>query len=201
MNRPLTDLGFIDQAAILGRYLDPGKLDRYYSVLMDHNSRVNLVSRETSRVDFDRLVAESLLPLDQIKTPVASYIDIGAGGGFPSFPILLSGRVSDGAHLIERTEKKARALKTMLTQLSLNAQVIPRNLEEVKDLSPVSLITLRLVKLDRLLLARLVSLLQPGGILVYYSQPEFPVTTPACETFTFRSSQLSEPKSFTIFKK
>jgi 16S rRNA (guanine527-N7)-methyltransferase len=201
MKNQTHDLGVINPSEVLDKYLDRERLDRYFSVLMDHNSRINLVSRETTRADFDRLVAESLLPLDQIKELFTGYLDIGSGGGFPSLPILLSGIVSEGAIMVERTEKKARALKSMLTELGLKARVIPRNLEEVKDLPGVPFITLRLVKLDQALLTRINSLLQPGGVLVYYSRPEFSVTDLTCQTYIYRSSQGAEPKSFTLFQK
>jgi 16S rRNA G527 N7-methylase RsmG len=201
MKKQTHDLGIINPSEILDKYLDQQLMDRYFSVLMDHNSRINLVSRETSREDFDRLVAESLLPLDQIKEPFTSYLDIGSGGGFPSLPILLSGIVSEGAILVERTEKKARALKSMLAELGLKGRVVPQNLEEVKDLPRVPFITLRLVKLDQTLLTRIYGLLQPGGVLAYYSRPEFPVADYACQTYIYRSSQGVEPKSFTLFQK
>jgi 16S rRNA (guanine527-N7)-methyltransferase len=201
MKTKLVDLGTIIPGEILEKYLDRAKLDRYYTVLMDHNSRVNLVSRETSRADFDRLVAESLLPLDQIKTPVAGYIDIGSGGGFPSLSILLSGVVSDGAILVERTGKKARALQAILAELGLGASVAPTNFEEIKDLPKVALATLRLVKLDQLFLTRIRAYLQPEGVLVYYSRPEFAVSGMPFQAFAYRSSQGAEPKHFTIFKK
>ena len=201
MKSNLVDLGTINPDEILEKYLDRPKLDRYYAVLMDHNSRLNLVSRETSRADFDRLVAESLLPLDRIKTPVAGYIDIGSGGGFPSLSILLSGVVSGGAILVERTGKKARALQSILAELELGASVAPVNFEEIKDLPRVALATLRLVKLDQPLLTRIGIQLRPGGVLVYYSRPVFSASGIPFQTFAYRSSQDAEPKHFTIFKK
>jgi 16S rRNA (guanine527-N7)-methyltransferase len=201
MRGNLVDLGTINPGEVLEKYLDRPSLDKYYSVLMDHNSRLNLVSRETSRADFDRLVAESLFPLAQIKTPVAGYIDIGSGGGFPSLSILLSGVVTDGAILVERTGKKARALQAILAELELGASVAPNNFEELKDLPKVALVTLRLVKLDKLLLTKIGTHLLSGGVLVYYSRPEFPVTGAAYQSFAYRSSQGAEPKHFTIFTK
>ncbi|HVP06296.1 MAG TPA: hypothetical protein VMS71_00535, partial [Candidatus Acidoferrum sp.] len=54
----------LDVAGIRAKYDPTKRLDLYYSLLMEENKRVNLVSRETSREDFDRMVAESLLPFD-----------------------------------------------------------------------------------------------------------------------------------------
>src|SRR5512140_2142193 len=104
----------LDTAATLTRHSNRNLIDRYYLELMKENAKVNLVSRETSREDFDRLFAESLLPLDIISSgKFTGYLDIGSGGGIPAIPLLISGRVSGSIVLVERTQKKAAALSNL----------------------------------------------------------------------------------------
>jgi 16S rRNA G527 N7-methylase RsmG len=147
------------------------------------------------------MVGESLLPLEHIATPVPSYLDIGAGGGIPAIPILLAGVVSGKAILVERTVKKARVLTSIIQQLGLSAAVIPRNFEELNDLSAVDLVSLRYVKLNPILLQSIFQVLRQGGRLVYYgpapeNSGDFKVVA-----YSFRSAQDSTVKSITIFQK
>jgi 16S rRNA G527 N7-methylase RsmG len=195
------DLGIVDLGELTSRWISAGRLDEYFRLLMQHNRKINLVSRETDRVSFDRMVGESLVPLDHVTTPVRTYLDIGAGGGIPSIPLLLAGVVSGEAKLIERTIKKARELSTIVEKLGLSAEVIARNFEELDNLSGVDLITLRYVKLNPILLRSVFQVLCTGGSLVYYGPTpedcyEFKVVA-----FSFRSIQDSVVKSITIFQK
>lgn len=197
----MRDLGEVNFAELINRTLDRSLLDRYFDLLMEQNSQVNLVSRETSREDFDRLVAESLLPLGQITLPRSNYLDIGAGGGMPAVPIMLSGVVSAETFLVERTLKKARALEAIVQGLGLRATVLPRNFEELHELPPLHLVTLRLVKPDQNLLAGIHDVLAPGGVFIYYSKLSGKAPGFKCQAYTYHSAQDPVVKSLTIFKK
>jgi len=195
------DLGIVDLGELTARLIPAGRLDEYFRLLMEHNRQVNLVSRETNRASFERMVGESLLPLEHVTTPVQDYLDIGAGGGIPAIPVLLAGVVSGEAILVERTVKKARALTSIVQQLGLSAVVIPRNFEELDNLSGIDLVSLRYVKLNLILLQSIFQVLRPGGSLVYYG----PAPENTCDfkvvVFSFRSAQDSAVKSITIFQK
>lgn len=191
----------LDIAGLIEQYLDRSRLDSFFDLLMSANRKVNLVSRETTRSDFDRLAAESLLPLGQLPDDMAGYLDIGSGGGFPSVPILLSGRITGSATLVERTGKKARALGEIATGLGLPATIVASNFEEIRDLPEFDLITLRYVKLSRELLSKALFRLSPGGRFVYYSTPDFSMPDAGSRVYRFESSQDSVIKSFTIFSR
>jgi len=197
MNEVLT----LDVERLIDRYLDGKFLDRYFELLMEQNRAVNLVSRETSRRDFDRLVAESLLPLEHLSLPVANYLDIGAGGGIPGIPILIAGAVSGKSFLVERTTKKARALSKIVEQLEVPAEVIPGNFEEIRELPRLELVTMRYVKLVPQLLKNVMKTLASGGVFVYYSAFEFEARGVKSITRQFGCPQSSALKSFTIFQK
>jgi len=185
---------------IIKKYLQPHRLDRYYKYLMAENQKVNLVSRETSREDFDRLTAESLLPLEILDNGFGSYLDIGSGGGFPAIPILMTERVFGEAVLLERTQKKAHALQRILAELDLPATVHDRDYEHFQLPAKFDLITLRYVKLTPRLLDRIAGHLSDDGRFVYFSTPEFEITSAGVETYAYVSPQSDVVKSFSVLK-
>ena len=161
----------------LREQFDPsGKLEQYLTLLEDENQRVNLVSRETSRVHLLSLAVESLVPLALLEeTSFARYLDIGSGGGFPAIPLILSGRLTMARRpvLVERIGKKAAALGRITRGLGLKIDVVTADLPQARLSEKFDLITLRYVKLTTSLLKDAVKLLNPSGLLIYYSQPEF----------------------------
>ncbi len=191
----------IEVGEIIARHLAPERLTRYWDLLMAENAKVNLVSRETSRADFDRMVAECLIPLDMIDGEFASYLDIGSGGGLPSMVILLSGRVRGDAWMVERTQKKTAALGRMLLELGLEGKPIPRTFEEVPLDAKFDLITLRYVKLTPQLLRRILPALSPNGVFAYFSKPEFDVSAFNVTTIAYKISTDQFVKSLTLFRR
>ncbi|MFQ6008015.1 MAG: RsmG family class I SAM-dependent methyltransferase [Candidatus Zixiibacteriota bacterium] len=200
-----------DPVELLKRH-DPGnRLERYYHVLFEENNRINLVSRETGKArsigtesysGLKMLAAQSLLPFERITLDgIENYLDIGSGGGFPAIPILLTQRVRQ-ATLVERTKKKAGALRRMLLALDLKADIISQSFEELTFDHYFDLITLRQVKLTRRLLGKIFSALQPNGIFIYYSFPEFTVVEPSLQVLTYHYSTGSDDpvRKFTIFR-
>jgi 16S rRNA G527 N7-methylase RsmG len=191
----------LDPPAVISQFLTQERLDAYFDALMAENAKVNLVSRETSRASFDRMVAESLLPLTLVDRPSVGYLDIGAGGGLPAIPILLSDRVSGPAFLCERTKKKALALKKIAVQLGLEVDVLPRDFLGLKPRTQFDLITLRYVKLDSLLLDEIMLSLSPSGVFIYYS--ESPVSSPKyhSDARKFSCGDDGIIKGFTLFRR
>ncbi len=190
-----------DTDQLIHKYLPRNRLDSYYELLMKRNRSVNLVSRETSRADFDRMVAESLLPLEYLAGPFEGYLDIGSGGGIPAIPILLSGVAGGRSVLVERTIKKARALEGIAKALNLPCRVAAQNFEEITNLPRPRLATLRNVKLTDRLLKAIMDTLAPGGAFVYYSRPAFKPRKHGPVVRRFKSGQDSVLKSLTIFQK
>ena len=187
-------------AEVLSRYIDREALDRYYLELMKENVAVNLVSRETSRSDFDRLCAESLLPLNALPKPVTNYLDIGAGGGIPAIPLIMSGRISGQSVLVERTLKKAAALERITTSLKLPCRVVARTFEELSLSERFDLITMRLVKLDRSLLQKIAPILSGSGQFIYFSAKALDSRKLYADSYAFTGSEHGILKHFTVFR-
>lgn len=184
--------------------LDPeGRLEEYWSALMEENQAVNLVSRETSREDFNRLAAESLLPLEHLGLPaIGRYLDVGSGGGFPALPILLTRKVTK-ACLFERTGKKAAALTRIVSSLGLDADIRRENFDEAEVRPVYDLATIRYVKLNLPLLTKTLLCLADGGLFIYYSAPEFTLDLKhvSVKGFSYRSDPNGPIKNFTLFQK
>ncbi len=199
---PVTPLT-LDPKTVLSKYDPESKIKRYLQLLESENKKTNLVSRETSPTDLEKLAAESVFPFEIIKTRTfASYLDIGSGGGLPAFPIIMSLGPTKSV-LVERTKKKATALKRISSELGLNAKVLDENFEECEFDSKFDLITLRLVKLTKPLLRKIAALLKTDGLFIYYSKYEEkpPDKKLMSSEYSFISSAGGPTKSFTIFSK
>jgi 16S rRNA G527 N7-methylase RsmG len=185
---------------LLQRYDPENRLKRYFELLLKENKRLNLVSRETGVTcetgdacftnkecvgGLERLAAQSLLPLEVIDIPqAATYLDIGSGGGFPAVPIIMTQSIHQ-ATLVERTQKKAAALRRILIGLDMKADIISSNFEETAFDTTFNFITLRQVKLTPRLLRKILSVLAVDGVFVYYSRPDFEIKNAGVELTTY----------------
>ncbi|MBD3258126.1 hypothetical protein GF377_06810 [candidate division GN15 bacterium] len=206
----------LDVDELLDRYLATEKLDIFFDLLMKENQNVNLVSRETSRDDLRRLAAESVLPLEMTPGPFSRYVDVGSGGGFPAVPLVLTRKVMEETILVERTQKKAAALKRISDLLGLpglhRVQISNKTFEELPVDRPYDLITIRYVKLTPTLLKHVLKHLHPAGVCIYYSRPHFEPESCSIEVYPFAVPQGSDPsptpdsqdqviKHFTLLRK
>jgi 16S rRNA (guanine527-N7)-methyltransferase len=99
-------------------------LEQLRLMLADWNDRVNLVSA-ASLADFWPRHAFDSAQLVQIAPAARTWVDIGAGAGFPGLvlAILLRGQPGALIHLIESQAKKCRFLEAAVGELGLPAQV------------------------------------------------------------------------------
>ncbi len=192
---------------LLKKYDPENKLEHYFRLLLEENKRVNLVSRETGEAgvgELKKLAAQSLVPFEIINLgTVGSYLDIGSGGGFPAVPILMTLEVSPRRLLVERTQKKAAALRRILLKLDIRAELAKQTFEEVAIDAPFDLITLRLVKLTPQLFDKIFSALTEGGIFIYYAIPDFEMVGPSLSHKMYRYSTVpgGQISYFTLFRK
>ncbi|MFH2048500.1 MAG: RsmG family class I SAM-dependent methyltransferase [bacterium] len=198
---------------IIAQFDKKNLLPVYFNLLLKENEKINLVSRETATGGFINsdgspqnlieLAAESLLPLTiiEIENDVR-YLDIGSGGGFPSIPIILTQNLVS-ATLIERTQKKAGALRRMLLTLKKSVNILPASFEDFKgEQNSFDLITLRLVKLTKPILSQALSLLNTKGTFIYYSDSdlEFDDKNYKIDEYTFSTTN-NPPKRYTIIRR
>jgi 16S rRNA (guanine527-N7)-methyltransferase len=159
---------------ILARYDPDGKLDSFLNDILEFNTKVNIVSRETNLPNLRKIAADCLIPFEFLPPPRGMFFDIGSGAGFPGIVLLLAFREIEGV-LFERTAKKTRFLESLRKKYSLQAKTINADFTENSSTLPSSsfdVATMRYVRLDRPLLTRILPLLRPQGHFIYYSSIE-----------------------------
>jgi 16S rRNA (guanine527-N7)-methyltransferase len=127
-----------------------GRLAEYLCLLLEENTRMNLVSeRSASPAELvgqhlhDSLLGLGFLP----EGPERSLLDIGTGGGFPAVPLLL---VEPGLRgtLVESTGKKCQFLQGLIRDLSLTAEVVNARFPDsfrMRNPKPYDVLTTRAV--------------------------------------------------------
>lgn len=95
------------------------KLQTFHQLILEINQHLNLVSRK----DTESLVERHFLPSLAISKlisfkPGTSVMDVGTGGGFPGIPLAI---IFPEVHflLVDSTQKKIKALQTIVSQLEL----------------------------------------------------------------------------------
>jgi 16S rRNA G527 N7-methylase RsmG len=166
----------------------------------------HVVSRETGVGGFAtlmKLTSQSLIPLEKIKLDtIENYLDIGSGGGFPAIPILLTQKVQQ-ATLVERTKKKASALRRILLALDLKADIISQSFEELTFQLVFDLITMRQVKLTSRLFEKIRATMQSNSVFFYYNATDMVPPDPHIQKLTYEYTTSSDDPDgkFTIFRK
>jgi 16S rRNA G527 N7-methylase RsmG len=187
--------------SVLEKFGGRDRFSGYVEFLLEENSRVNLVSRETTPEDLYGLVADCLIPV-YMEGPKELFpernwtkvLDIGSGGGLPSIPLALAlGNVE--LTLIERTGKKAMFLRRALQKFCVKGKVLNCNFREFADNPGIQtvtgelslgadavsskptfdIVTIRWVKADSAMIRKAANFLNPGSEtsgLIYYSDPQ-----------------------------
>lgn len=108
------------------------QLSLYRDLLIEWNSKINLISRKDETNIWPNHILHSISPLFTMNIPDGvSLADIGSGGGLPGVPLaILLPKVK--VVMIESIKKKCIALSDMVSRLGIaNAQVINGRAEEV----------------------------------------------------------------------
>ncbi len=115
------------------------KFDAYAALLADWQTRMNLVGPATLPAVWSRHFADSA-QLVRLAAP-GSWLDIGAGAGFPG---LVAGLLGAGpVHLVESIGKKARFLEFVASELALSQVTVHNVRVESLPAFPVANITAR----------------------------------------------------------
>ncbi|MBC8038667.1 MAG: 16S rRNA (guanine(527)-N(7))-methyltransferase RsmG [Rhizobiales bacterium] len=129
------------------------RLERYVSLLLTWQRRINLIGPSTADQIWQRHIADSLQLLPLMGHQVQSIADLGAGAGLPGLVIAIVSGVP--VHLYESNGKKAAFLREAIRHTGAPATVHPTRIETVRhDASrpDVQLVLARaLAPLDQLL--------------------------------------------------
>ena len=147
-------------------------LEAYYDAVVEANKEFNLTSI-TGKDEFvvkhliDSLAGVSFIPAG------ATLIDVGSGGGFPSFPIA-SARRDVQVTALDSTAKKMNFVGGTARFLGVkNLKTISGRAEEMKDLfERFDTVTARAVSALPILLEICSPLIKVGGIMIAYKTDE-----------------------------
>jgi 16S rRNA (guanine527-N7)-methyltransferase len=107
------------------------RLDLFVALLLDWQSRLNLIASSTRESVWTRHVADSLQLLAQ--APEARvWVDLGSGGGFPGFVIAcaLADEMTAQVHLVESNGKKAAFLREAVRITNAPAEIHAVRIED-----------------------------------------------------------------------
>ncbi|SEK83750.1 16S rRNA (guanine527-N7)-methyltransferase [Roseovarius azorensis] len=130
------------------------RLKIYGDLLQKWNPRINLVSRATLDHLWSRHIEDSAQIYDLAPHPVAHWVDLGSGGGFPGLVVAIMGaadRSPSRTTLIESDARKSAFLRTVIRETGANATVITARIEDIPPLSADVISARALADLDALL--------------------------------------------------
>jgi 16S rRNA (guanine527-N7)-methyltransferase len=146
------------------------QLEAYYRLLSRWNRKINLTALSLEPLSddtVDRLLIEPLAVARHVPHARGEWFDLGSGGGSPAIPLKII-RPMLGLTMVEARERKAAFLREAMRDLALpDASVINERFETLQDRTDLrgvaSLVTVRAVRVDSILLSVSVHLLSRAG--------------------------------------
>lgn len=125
-------------------------LDRYRRLLWTWNERMNLTRHTTLEKFVCRDIVDSF-QLGKVINQGDRVLDVGTGGGVPGVVLAIL-RPDLSVSLCDSTQKKAKAVESMVGELGLRIPVFPNRVEEVLEFTTINTLVARaLAPLERVL--------------------------------------------------
>ncbi|MDI2112641.1 16S rRNA (guanine(527)-N(7))-methyltransferase RsmG [Commensalibacter nepenthis] len=140
------------------------KLVLYVSLLQQWNTKINLISKQTTDQIWERHICDSLQLVSLIDASVGSIADFGSGGGFPGLVLAIVTGIP--ITLVESDMRKTVFLHEVARQTQSNVNILCKRIEQV-DIPPVDLITARALASLETLLAFSESRLKENGYCLF----------------------------------
>jgi 16S rRNA (guanine527-N7)-methyltransferase len=106
-------------------------LKKYENLLIFANKKLNLIGKSTIKDIWTRHFLDSVQVLDFIDKNDKTLVDIGSGAGFPGLVLALAlkdRKIPLKIKLIEKSPKKTRFLKSLISEFNLNVEVENKNI-------------------------------------------------------------------------
>ncbi len=127
------------QIEVTGEQLE--LLDHYRRLLWSWNERMNLTRHTTLEKFVGRDVVDSY-ELSKLLERGERVLDVGTGGGVPGVVIAIL-RPDLTVNVCDSTQKKARAVEAMVSDLGLPIRVYPNRAEEVLEITTFNTLVAR----------------------------------------------------------
>ena len=111
-------------------------LEKYENILLEANNKLNLIGKSTIKQIWTRHFLDSFQVIDFIDKNDKTIVDLGSGAGFPGLVLAIAAKdkkIPLKIKLMEKSPKKAKFLKNLITELKLDAQVFNQNVLEEKN--------------------------------------------------------------------
>jgi 16S rRNA (guanine527-N7)-methyltransferase len=128
------------------------ELEKYIDLLLEWNSKINLVSRSVSRETVREHVTHSLIPMQLgLVDEFDAWIDSGSGGGLPGAPLAIA-NPEKHFYLNDNVKKKMRAVSDILKRGGIkNAETVAKSISLVDLKKGTGIVTKHAFKIDDLL--------------------------------------------------
>ncbi len=140
------------------------RLDRFASLLLRWNARINLISRADEAALWPRHILDSAQLAPLLPEVPGTLIDLGSGAGFPGLvlAILTPWRV----HLVEADQRKAAFLREAAREAGADVTIHAIRAETLR-IGPAEVVTARALASISGLLTLAAPLLAAGGICLF----------------------------------
>ncbi|MDP8238500.1 MAG: 16S rRNA (guanine(527)-N(7))-methyltransferase RsmG [Candidatus Hatepunaea meridiana] len=148
-------------------------LEIYRNAVANANKKLNLVSRYSVENSLNRLIKESLIPLDWNRCLLSSpLIDIGSGAGIPGIPLRVA-KPDLKITLLEANRRKVLFIKSIIETLKLqNSEALNERAENICQYAQYQAYFGTIVSRAVCSLSKLMEwgnvLLRPGGELIVW---------------------------------
>ena len=145
------------------------EFEKYYLLLSQYNSKVNLTAITERNEVFVKHFLDSILPIAEIKTG-ANIVDVGSGAGFPSLPIKIV-RPDISLTMVDSLNKRVNFLNEVLLNLQIkNAKAVHSRAEDfcLKTREKFDVAVARAVAKLNTLVEYLLPLVKVGGVVLAY---------------------------------
>lgn len=144
------------------------RLTHFENLVLKWNPRINLVAKSTLNDLWQRHITDSVQLYQYAPDNVATWLDIGSGGGFPGIvmAVMAAGQNRSTAFsLVESDQRKSTFLRTAARELNLKVTV---HSERIEATSPqnADVITARALKSVSELMPFLERHLAPTGVAI-----------------------------------
>ena len=106
-------------------------LKKYEDILIEANKTLNLIGNSTIKDIWTRHFLDSVQVIDFIDENDKILVDLGSGAGFPGLVLAIAlkdRKIPLKIKLIEKSPKKVKFLKNLITEFQLNVEVINKNI-------------------------------------------------------------------------